>query len=60
MFRLLGVALAVYVAWAVLQGRVHAKRRAWGETIARDAAPERFWTVIVIYSALSAALVFVF
>lgn len=60
MFKLLGALLAGYVALCVVRGNVHAKRRAWGETIERTVAPDRFWTVIGIYSALAAALVFVF
>jgi hypothetical protein len=39
---------------------VHAKRRFWGETIVRDEAPGRFWTVIAVYVGLAAALILVF
>jgi uncharacterized BrkB/YihY/UPF0761 family membrane protein len=59
MFRLLGVLLALYVGWSVLRGTIHAKRAAWGETIERDADPQRFWTV-ALYVGLALALVFIF
>jgi hypothetical protein len=60
MFDLLGVLLAAYVVFAVLQGEVVAKRAAWGERIERSAEPERFGTVIAIYGALAAALILLF
>ncbi len=60
MFKLLGALLAGYVVLCVLRGQVHARRRLWGETIMRDEAPGRYWTVIVVYSALAVALVTVF
>ncbi len=60
MFPLLGTLLGLYVLVCVLRGEVHAKRAAWGERIARDAEPGRFWTVIVIYAGLALALAFVF
>lgn len=60
MFRLLGALLGIYVIFAVVQGSVYAKRRAWGERIERASEPHRFWTVIAIYAALSVALATVF
>lgn len=60
MFTLLGALLAIYVLVAVMRGEVVAKRRHWGERIARDAEPHRFWTVIALYAALAVALATVF
>ncbi len=60
MFKLLGALLAAYVVLCVLHGRVHARRGLGGETIVRDDAPGRFWTAIVVYSALTIALFTVF
>ncbi|MCU0950567.1 MAG: hypothetical protein MUC68_05775 [Burkholderiaceae bacterium] len=60
MFRLLAVALALYVLLCVVRGAVHAKRGAWGERIEREVEPQRFWLVIAVYAGLAAALWFVF
>lgn len=60
MFRVLGLLLMPYVGWAVLRGTIHAKRAACGETIARDAEPQRSWTVVAVHAGLARALPFVF
>jgi hypothetical protein len=60
MFRLLGALLACYVGLCIVRGSVFAKRGAWGGSNEIDAEPERFWSTIVIYIALAAALIFVF
>ncbi|HEX5755100.1 MAG TPA: hypothetical protein VFY12_01940 [Arenimonas sp.] len=60
MFKLLGVIVGLYTAYAATQGEVYAKHRAWGRSIRKDEEPKYFWTVIVIYTALSIALLTVF
>jgi len=59
-FQVLGALLALYIAYAIVTGRVFAKHRWWGKTILRDESPGEFWTVIALYAALTLALVFVF
>jgi len=60
MFKALGILVAIYTAYAAVQGAVYAKHRAWGRTIRRSEEPRYFWAVIGIYGALALALVFVF
>ena len=60
MFKLLGAVLAAYTLIAALKGEVYAKSGVWGRTISKHAAPEHFWIAIVIYGALSAALLTLF
>ncbi len=60
MFDVLGALLAIYTAYAVASGRVFAKSRATGRTVGRCDEPAYFWTVVSIYAALAAALVFWF
>jgi hypothetical protein len=59
-FQTLGVLLAIYVIYALACGRVYAKDRWKGATFERGVQPGRYWTTIVIYAGLSAALYFVF
>ena len=62
MFKLLGIAVAVYVVFAAFDGRVYAER-AWlrrPSRVERSAEPRWFWTVIAIYGALAVALITVF
>ena len=60
MFKLLGVVLALYTAYAVIKGEVYAKSGVWGKAISKADAPRYFWVVIVIYVGLSIALMTVF
>jgi hypothetical protein len=61
-FKLLGIAVAIYVVFAAFDGRVYAER-AWlrrPSMVERSAEPRWFWTVIAIYGALAVALITVF
>ena len=60
MFKLLGILLAVYTAYSAMRGEVYAKERAWGRHFRRADEPRMFWSIIVIYSGLSIALLTVF
>ena len=60
MFKLLGAMVALYVVYALSVGEVYAKRGVWGATSKRGEEPFRYWSTIVVYSILSAALVLVF
>jgi uncharacterized BrkB/YihY/UPF0761 family membrane protein len=60
MFKLIGVLLALYTAYAAAQGEVYAKSRAWGRHIQRANEPRYFWVVIAIYALLALALLTVF
>jgi uncharacterized BrkB/YihY/UPF0761 family membrane protein len=60
MFKVLGLLVAAYTAWAAMRGEVFAKHRAWGRTVRRDESPKYFWAVIGVYALLALALVFVF
>jgi hypothetical protein len=59
-FKLLGVLVALYTAYAAFTGEVFAKSGPWGRTVSRQESPRYFWIVIVIYAGLSVALVTVF
>jgi hypothetical protein len=59
-FKFLGVLVALYVVYALSIGRVYAKRGPWGATWTRVEQPLHYWSAIVVYSLLSAALVFIF
>jgi hypothetical protein len=58
MFPLIGIALALYTLAAAVTGRVWAKAGPGGKIVSRAASPEYFWIVILIYAALSLALIF--
>ena len=60
MFKMLGILVALYTAYAVIEGQVYAKSGPWGRTVSRVDSPEYFWVVIAIYAGLSVALVFIF
>ena len=60
MFKVLGIVVALYTAYAVINGEVYAKSGPWGRTVSRVESPQYFWAVIVIYAGLSAALLTVF
>lgn len=60
MFKILGVLVAVYVVYAIVNGEVRAKSGISARTIDRETSPGNFWLTIVIYTGLSAALMFYF
>ena len=60
MFKILGIVVALYTAYAAISGEVYAKSGPWGRTVSRVDSPQYFWTVIVIYAGLSVALLTVF
>lgn len=60
MFKLLGVAVLCYTAYAALRGEVYAKSGAWGRAVSRAESPEYFWIVVAVYAALGIALLTVF
>jgi hypothetical protein len=60
MFKAIGGAVALYTLYAAISGQVYAKAGPGGRTVSRQATPVYFWTVIVIYAGLSAALMTVF
>ena len=59
-FKALSVIVALYVAYALSVGKVYAKRGLRGVTCARSENPLWYWSTVVIYAILSAALAFVF
>jgi hypothetical protein len=60
MFRIIGVLVALYTLYALVTGSVWAKAGISAREILRQESPGNFWTVIVIYTALSVALIFYF
>ncbi len=59
-FRMPGIALALYVAPALARGRVHARSGIGGRDFDRRTDGWGRWSAIVCYALLSAALTFVF
>ncbi len=59
-FRVLGVALACYIGFALARGHVYARSGPWGRDFARDSDAWRYWSAIASYALLSAALMFIF
>ncbi len=59
-FKALAALVALYVAYALSVGKVYARRGPWGVTWTRSEQPLWYWSTIVIYMILSAALMFVF
>jgi len=55
-FKVLGVLVALYTAYAAISGRVYVKSGAGGKTVTRPESPREFWVSIVIYAVLSVAL----
>ena len=60
MFKLLGVLVGLYAAYAAVSGRVYARSGVWGRMVSRQESPEYFWTIVVIYFGLAIALLTVF
>ncbi|WP_028920660.1 hypothetical protein [Pseudoxanthomonas suwonensis] len=60
MFKLIGALLLLYVCYAVATGRIHAKAGVRMREVQRIDSPGYFWSVVVIYAALSVVLFTVF
>jgi hypothetical protein len=60
MFKALGIIVGFYTVYAAIAGKVYIKSGPGGRWVFRNESPEYFWIVIVIYLALSIALVTVF
>ncbi|MBA8883092.1 hypothetical protein [Dokdonella fugitiva] len=60
MFKIIGIFVLLYVAHAVATGRVLAKSGIRMREVLREESPRYYWTVVVIYAALSLALFTVF
>ena len=60
MFKALGIILAFYTVYSAFAGEVYAKSGASGLKVSREESPAYFWVVIIIYGALSIALVTIF
>jgi hypothetical protein len=60
LFRILGVAVAFYVAVALRSGHVYARSGPWGRDFERGSDGWRYWSAIVTYSLLGIALIFIF
>ncbi|HEY2807882.1 MAG TPA: hypothetical protein VGI91_03735 [Steroidobacteraceae bacterium] len=59
-FRILGVALAVYLVLPLLRGHVYARSGLWGRDFERDADALSYRSAVLSCALLSAALLFVF
>lgn len=60
LFKMLGVLVGLYAAYATLSGKVYAKSGPGGRMVTRRESPRYFWTVVVIYAGLGIALMTVF
>ena len=60
MFKILGIIVGLYTLYAVVTGQVIARSGALGKRYFRDETPRTFWTVIVVYTLLTIALLTVF
>lgn len=60
MFKMAGILVLLYTAYAVIKGEVYAKSGAKGRTVLRSDSPEYFWVVIAVYACLGIALIAVF
>jgi hypothetical protein len=60
MFKLLGILLSFYVVYGFANGKVYGRYRAGGRMFRRDADPWLFWSTLVVYSLLAAALILFF
>jgi len=59
-FKGLGALLASYVAYGLTVGEIYAKRGPWGANVKRAEQPFNYWSTIVVYAGLSAALLLIF
>jgi hypothetical protein len=60
MFKMLGLAVGLYVGYGLLTREVYAKSGISGRIFRRDDDPRGYWSAIVAYSLLALALLFVF
>ena len=60
MFVILGIVLALYVAYAMIQGEVTVKSGIKARTVLRADTPVYYWTCIAVYGLLAFALITVF
>jgi hypothetical protein len=60
LFRLLGVLLVAYLIQALHRGHVYARSGLFGRDLSRAAQPVSYWSAVVAYALLAAALLFVF
>lgn len=60
MFKALGIAVGLYGLYAAIVGRVFIKSGPGGRWVVRSESPEYFWISVIVYFALSIALVTVF
>jgi hypothetical protein len=60
LFKLIGMAVLLYTAYAAVSGRVYARSGPGGRMISRRSSPRSFWVVIAIYAGLALALMTVF
>ena len=60
LFRLLGMLLAAYLIQALHSGHVYARAGLFGRDLSRDTEPSGYWSALVAYALLAAALLFVF
>jgi hypothetical protein len=60
MFKMLGVAVGLYVGYGLLTREIYGKSGAFGRTFQRDEDPRGYWSTVVAYSLLALALLLVF
>ena len=57
---MLGVLLVAYLIQALHSGHVYARSGLFGRDLSRDAEPASYWSAVVAYALLAAALLFIF
>ncbi len=57
---MLGVLLVAYLIQALHSGHVYARSGLFGRDLNRDAEPASYWSAVVAYALLAAALLFIF
>jgi hypothetical protein len=60
LFKMLGIVIGLYAAYAALSGKVYARSGPAGRMVTRRESPRYFWIVVVIYASLSLALLTIF
>ena len=60
MFKLVGVAVGLYVGYGLLRREIYGKSGPGGRLFRRDADPRGYWSAIAAYSLLTLALLIVF
>lgn len=59
-FRLTGALLGLYIVRCLVRGEVYARSGPWARTFRRDAEAFEYWSTLVVYAALTLALIFWF